>query len=441
MPKHSLDRTIWNIAWPAILSNISIPLLGLVDAAILGHLGSNRYLGAVAIGSALLSFLYWGFGFLRMGTTGLVARAVGADNSKQAQLILAQSVVLALVLASLVWLLHPLWLGIGFALMAPQSEVLGLAESYASIRISSAPAVLTTYAVVGWCIGRQDTRWPLLIVVSTNLCNIVLDVVFIIGLDMRSDGAALATVFSEYLGCAIAIFTVWRVYPQRPPRDLLPTLMRWSGYQHLLQANRHLFVRTICLLASLAFFTAAGDKLGADILAANALLMQLLFVSAYAMDGFAFAAEGLSGQRLGGQDLAGFYQSVRRCGLWCAVTAFVMSLLLLVFKAPLFDLLTNLDALRKLLDQYAWWLIVMPLAAGPSYLLDGVFIGSAETRHMMVTMVISAALVYLPAWYFTQSWGNHGLWFAFFLFSAARGLTLYVSYIYLSHKNAWLKAS
>ena len=171
-----LDHKIWRIAWPAIVSNISIPLLGLIDAAILGHLDDSRFLGAVAIGSALLSFLYWGFGFLRMGTTGLVARAHGAGDETRATLVLGQSLVLALALAALVLLLHPLWLALGFLLMAPQVELEPLARSYAEIRIFSAPAVLATYAIVGWFIGRQDTRWPMFFVVVTNGVNILLDV-------------------------------------------------------------------------------------------------------------------------------------------------------------------------------------------------------------------------------------------------------------------------
>lgn len=434
----SIDRKIWGIAWPAILSNISIPLLGLVDAAILGHLGSPRYLGAVAIGSALLSFLYWGFGFLRMGTTGLVARAMGAGAPDRAQLVLTQSALLALALALLVFLLHPVLLGLGFALMAPAEGVRPLAESYAGIRIASAPAVLVTYAVVGWCIGRQDTRRPLLIVVTTNAVNIALDVIFILGLGMNSDGAALATVIAEYLGCALALVLVWRVHPGLPGGDLRRRLWQWSAYRELLRSNRHLFVRTICLLGGFAFFTAAGDKLGTQVLAANALMMQLLLFAAYAMDGFAFAAEGLTGQLSGAGDEPGFYRAVARCGFWCALTAVLISALFAIAQEPLFSLLTDQAELRALMREHAPWLILMPLAAGPSYLLDGVFIGTAQTRQMMVTMLISATLVYLPAWYLTRDWGNHGLWFAFVLFNGARGLTLFWCYRRLSHRGEWL---
>jgi len=433
-----LDHKIWGIAWPAILSNISIPVLGLVDAAILGHLGSTHYLGAVAIGSALLSFLYWGFSFLRMGTTGLVARAMGAAEPDRALLVLAQSAVLALVLSLLIILLHPFWLGWGFALLSPRPELQPLADSYASIRIFSAPAVLLTYTVVGWFIGRQDTRWPMFIVVVTNAANIALDFLLIVGLGLHSDGAAMATLIAEYLGCALALFAVWHKLPALPPRQFYRQLWVISRYRHLLRSNRHLFLRTLCLLSSFAFFTAMGDKLGSDVLAANALLMHLLMFAAFAMDGFAFAAEGLAGTRLGARDLQGFYVAVRRCSRWTAVSAAFISLLLLLFHQPLFSLLTNLSDIRQLLLQYYLWLVLLPLVAAPSYLLDGVFIGSAETRYMMTTMLCSVILVYLPVWYVTRDWGNHGLWLAFTTFNAARGILLYRCYRHLSRSNAWL---
>ena len=268
-----INHKIWGIAWPAILSNISIPLLGLVDAAILGHLGHPQYLGAVAIGGALLSFLYWGFSFLRMGTTGLVAKSMGAGKEMEAALILAQSSILAIALAAVVVVLHPLWLGLGFILMSAQADITSLADSYATIRISSAPAVLLTYAIVGWFIGRQNTRWPMFIVVLTNVVNIALDFLFIIELQMFSDGAAVATVIAEYLGCALALYGVWRNLPEASPgADFYARLKSWPAYQRLLRSNRDLFVRTMCLLFSFAFFTAMGDKLGSDVLAANTLM-------------------------------------------------------------------------------------------------------------------------------------------------------------------------
>lgn len=433
----SLDHKIWRIAWPAILSNISIPLLGLVDAGILGHLEDTRYLGAVAIGSALLSFLYWGFSFLRMGTTGRVARALGAGSASRASLELYRAGVLALVLASLVWLLHPLWLQAGLALMAPDAALLTLADSYARIRIISAPAVLLTYAIIGWFIGHGDTRWPMWILIVTNLANILLDVVLVVGLGLASDGAATATVIAEYLGLGLAVFgVVRRAAP--PPADLAE-LLQARAYLALARSNSHLFVRTITLLAAFAFFTSMGEKLGAATLAANALLMQLLLLTAYALDGFAYAVESLAGNRAGAGDAPGFYRVVRRCGLWCAGSAVLLSVAFLLLQLPLFRILTSLPEVLEVLDGHRFWLVLLPLVAAPTYLLDGVFIGTGETRDMMLTMLASAFLVYLPVWYLSQPWGNHGLWLAFTLFNAARGLTLYHCYRQLSARDGWFR--
>jgi MATE family multidrug resistance protein len=434
----ALDRKIWDIAWPAILSNISVPLLGLVDAAILGHLGSTRYLGAVAIGGALLSFLYWGFSFLRMGTTGLVAQAAGAGRNDVATLVLARSAILALLLALAVVLLHPLWVEVGFALMAPQAELRPLAESYVAIRIFSAPAVLVTYTVVGWFIGHQNTRWPMVIVIVTNAANIALDFLLIVGLGLNSDGAALATLLAEYLGCAVALWAVWLNLDDKLERGFTERVVDLEAFRQLLRSNRHLFIRTVCLLFSFAFFTAMGDKLGADVLAANTLLMHLLLLAAYGMDGFAFAAEGLSGNRLGARDLEGFYRAVRRCALWCMLSGAIISLFLTAFYQPVFRVLSDIAEVRELMEQHYLWLAAIPLIAAPSYLLDGVFIGGTQTRFMMSTMLFSTFAVYLPLWYLTQGLGNHGLWLAFTAFNAARGITLYACYRWLSDQGKWL---
>ncbi len=438
MGRHrQLDHKIWGIAWPAILSNISIPLLGLVDAGILGHLDDSRYLGAVAIGSALLSFLYWGFSFLRMGTTGRVARALGAGDPEHANLELYRAAVLALALAATVMLLHPLWLGLGLALMAPESGLLPLADSYASIRIASAPAVLATYAMVGWFIGHGDTRWPMLILITTNLVNILLDVVLVVGLGLNSDGAAMATVLAEYCGCGLALYGLRRRLGPRPGTLNPALLWHWRHYTALLRSNSHLFIRTVTLLAAFAFFTAMGEKLGGPTLAANALLMQLLLLTAYGLDGFAYAVESLAGGRAGAGDREGFYHAVRRCGFWCGVGAVLLSIAFLVLQQPLFALLTSLPEVREILHNHRLWLVLLPLVAAPTYLLDGVFIGTTETRDMMLTMLASALLVYLPVWYLSQPWGNHGLWLAFTLFNGARGVSLYLCYRRLSLSGGW----
>jgi len=242
--RRSLDRNIWMIAWPAILSNISIPILGLVDAAMLGHLPDTRYLAAVALGGAILSFLYWGFSFLRMGTTGHVARARGAGDHALAFLVLARSAVLGLGIALGVVLLGPAWTILGLSIMQPAESLSVHAASYIDIRLLSAPAVLVTYAIVGWFIGCQNTRWPMAILLVTNGVNILLDGLFIIGLGLNSDGAAMATVGAEYCGLVVGIIAVKQAVPELP---LLSDIRRGLGdlraYAVLWRSNRNLIDR------------------------------------------------------------------------------------------------------------------------------------------------------------------------------------------------------
>ncbi len=435
-----IQQRVWRIAWPAILSNISIPLLGLVDAAILGHLESPVYLGAVAIGASILSFLYWGFSFLRMGTTGLVAKAFGARDEQRQMLVLAQSVVLALLLALIVVAFHPLWLGLGLALMDPGPTIEPLAQSYTFIRIYSAPAVLVTYAVVGCFIGRQNTRWPMVIVVTTNVINIGLDFLFIVGFGLNSDGAALATLVAEYCGCALALVAVWHNLRLQISSELLVVLRRWSAYRELMRSNKNLFLRTVCLLFSFAFFTAQSAKLGESQLAANSIMLNLLLLAAYAMDGFAFAVEALTGEAIGARRMEDFRAAVRACTAWCAVTAVAISAVLAAAGSILFPLFTNHAEITALLLQYQPWLVALPLVAAASYLLDGIFIGTAMTRPMMTTMLTSTLLVYLPLFYLLDylGWGNHGLWFAFLAFNGARGITLGWYYWSLNKNQGWL---
>jgi MATE family multidrug resistance protein len=433
-----LHQRIWDIAWPAILSNISLPLLGLVDTAILGHLENTHYVGAVAIGASLLAFVYWGFGFLRMGTTGLVAKAFGAGDSETEVLVLLQSGVLALVLALLVVLLHPWWLALGLQFMQPGPDIAPLAASYAGLRIYSAPAVLVTYAIVGWFIGRQNTRWPMAFVIVTNILNILLDLLFIIDLDMKSDGAALATLCAEYVGCALALGALVYNLEATPASSTWLLLRRLSSYRQLLASNQYLFLRTMCLLFSFAFFTAMSTRMGNNTLAANTIMLNLLIFAAYALDGFAYAAEALSGHALGGRRLQEFYQVARLCGYWSLVTALALSGILLIANPVIFPLFTNHAEVQLLLLEYRHWMIVMPLLAAASYLLDGIFIGAAMSRYMMYSMVFSLFVVYLPAWYLLQGFGNTGLWAAFTAFNTARGISLGMCFWHLVRSGGWL---
>jgi len=434
----SLDAKIWAIAWPAIVSNISIPLLGLVDASILGHLDSPHHLAAVAIGSAILSFLYWGFSFLRMGTTGDVARALGRGDPALGLVALGRAALLALLIAALLLILKGPLLAAGLTIMGPAPDIAVTANRYGELRLLSAPAVLLTYTLVGWFIGQQDTRWPMAILIVTNAANIVLDLVFILGLDLASSGAALATVVAEYLGLAVALTGLRRKGPPALTAVQREAIFALAELRAVLRSNSELFVRTLTLLFAFAFFTAAGERLGPSTIAANAIMMQFLLFAAFALDGFAYAAEGLAGEALGGGRADRFHRVARRCALWSGASALLISALILIGRSALFPLLTGLPDVLAIMHAQGIWLVFLPLVSAPSYLLDGLFIGAGATRAMMITMVLSALGVYLPAWYLTTAWGNDGLWLAFTLFNGARGLSLGWCYLHFTRDRRWM---
>lgn len=434
--KSTSNHKIWQLAWPMIIANLSVPMLGIVDTAILGHLDDVRYIAAVAIGSSILSFLYWGFGFLRMGTTGLAAQAFGRQQHEQSRLIIGQSILLGAGLGLALLVLSPLLLPLGLALIAP-AESYKLAAGYSQIRLFSAPAVLINYAIIGWLIGRQNTRWPLIISFTTNGINVVLDFALIIGLEMNAEGAAWATLIAEYAGCTLAIVILRQQLKLCPGRWDWQRLLRWDDYQQLLRVNRHLFVRTLALLASLAFFTAQGARQGEAILAANAIIMQLVLLTSYGLDGFAHAAEALVGDAVGKRDAALFSRICRQCGLWSVFTALLFTLCYIAFGSQLIALFTNIEALQHQALVYLPWLWLLPLVSVASYVLDGIFIGATQTQAMQSTMLWSVLALYLPCWYFTQSWGNHGLWFAFLVLNVSRGLLLTRWFFHYQRQQGW----
>lgn len=440
-PDKNINHRIWRLAWPMIIANLSVPMLGLVDTAILGHLENATYLAAVAVGASILSFLYWGFGFLRMGTTGLTAQALGGEQHEQSQLIIGQSLLLGLGLGLVIIIVSPLLLALGISLISPPEGAAPLTASYTRIRIYSAPAVLMNYSIVGWLIGRQNTRWPLLITLFTNIVNILLDYGLIIGLGMKSDGAAIASLVAEYSGCGLALMILRQQLSLIPGRMLTRRLTRWRDYQPLLTTNRQLFVRTMVLLASIAFFTAQGAKQGENMLAANTIIMNLLMLTAFGLDGFAHAAEALVGGAVGKRNRQLFIATCYYCCLWSLATAGLFALLFYLLGPGLIALLTSIETVQQQASRYLPWLIALPLVSVWSYLLDGIFIGATQTSAMQTTMLLSAGLVYLPCWYVCQPWGNHGLWLAFLAFNAARGISLGACFLLYNRQRRWWPAA
>lgn len=433
-------RRVWRLAWPIMLSNLSIPLMGAVDTAILGHLPSPRYLGAVAIGASILSLLFWSFGFLRMGTTSLTARLTGAGDDSGCRLVLAQSAILALLLAALIVATGPWLIPLALKLMNPSAEVAALAQSYGQIRLLSAPASLMNFALIGWFIGRQDTRRPLAILVTVNGLNIALDALLILGLGLNSDGAAWASVLAEYGGLALGLVLLRGMLKGLEGRLDTPRLRHWHRYRGLLQVNRHLFVRTLCLLLVFAFFAAQGARLGDSVLAANAVLLQFLMLTSYALDGFAHAAEALAGRAIGARRLDQFSAAARLTSVWALVFAGLIALAFTLGAPWLPGLFTKLDTVLTLVREYYIWVCLLPLIGVWGYQLDGIFLGSGHTGAMQYTVLAATLGVFLPAWWALQPWGNQGLWLAFVLFNGARGLLLGVVYWHLTRTRGWIQA-
>lgn len=430
-------RRIWTLAWPIILSNITVPLLGLVDTAVVGHLADPRYLAGVTLGATLFSFLYWGFGFLRMGTTGLTAQAVGREDASEVRNLLGQSLLLAAGIGALLILLSGPLIALGLHLLDGSELATLLAADYANIRILSAPAVLANYAILGWFLGQQNSRVTLAILVLTNSVNIALDLLFVVGLSMTVDGVAWATVIADYTALAFGTWLVRRQLTLLQGHFLRERLLRLAAYTQLLQVNANLFIRTLGLLFAMAFFTSRGAVQGDTVLAANAVLMQFIMLISYALDGFAHAAEAITGRAVGRRRWDEFATAVRAAAWFSLITASTAALAFALGGHYLIALLTGLPEVRATAGLYLPWMVAMPLIAVWSYLLDGIFIGATAIREMRNSIFI-ALVVYLVLWWVAQrvapsGYENHALWLAFLAFAMVRSAVLVGYYWHYRH--------
>jgi len=423
-----LDRDVWHIAAPMILSNISVPLLGMVDTGVTGHLESPTYLGAVAIGATIFGFLYTGMNFLRMGTTGIAAQRYGANDNDGLRVSLGQAVIVALLIAfALIAAQQPIG-QLAMNLIGADGAVETHALQYFSIRIWSAPGTLANFVLIGWFIGLQNARVPLLIFLTINITNIVLDLWFVLSLGMKVDGVALASVIAEYSGLLVGLSFAVRALRQREGRWPFTRLLNVRAYGAFFSLNAHLFMRTMALMFTFGFVTAQGARLGGLFLAANAVLMNLQTLTAFGLDGIAHAAEALVGKAVGEKQRDALEQAVRLTLKWSLKFALGFCAIYAIVGPLLVRLLTDLPEVRETAMQFLPWLIVSPLVSVWSFLYDGVYIGATRAKAMRDIMLISTIAVFLPAWYLLQGYGNHGLWLAFTLFMASRGIGMYFGY-------------
>ena len=438
LPTNQADwhRRVWKLTWPMIVSNLSIPLLGAVDTAVVGHLDEPIHLGAVAIGAVIFNFIFWGFGFLKMSTTGFSAQAHGAGDAAEVRATLARAFAIALVIAIAVLVLQVPFGLAALYLFDASPGVEALAGVYVEVRIWSAPAALANYVILGCFLGTQNPRAALLHLFVLNGVNIVLDVAFVVGFGWGVAGVAAASVIAEYAAFAFGAVLLARILKRIGGNWVGARIFALAPLLRTLRAHGDIFIRTLCLLIAFGVFTAQGAKLGDVILAANAILLNFQSFTAFALDGIAHAAEALVGGAYGARNRAALRAAVRTSTLWAVLVAAAMTLVFAVAGGAIIDLLTGLSEVRDAANAYLIWAIVLPLVSVWSYQLDGVYIGATRTRDMRNGMAAALAAYGITMWLVFPAWGNHGLWFAFLVFMVARAITLALWYPALARSIA-----
>ncbi|WP_419901843.1 MATE family efflux transporter [Kiloniella sp.] len=417
-------KRILTLATPLIISNLTVPLLGAVDTAVMGHLPDPAYIGGVAVGSTIFSFLFWGFGFLKMGTVGFTAQAFGADNKDEQQASLLRPIALSIVLGFLLILFQIPLLMLCVDLIDGSPQVRALSLDYSYIRIWSAPITLANYAVIGWLIGKGEPRLTFILQIIINTVNILLDLLFVIELGWGVEGVSLATVIAETVGLLAGVWIILK------RSNFLNQNINWTNVfeathiRALFTVNRDIFIRTLCLIFSFAYFTRIGAGLGDNTLAANAVLMHFLYFSSYGLDGFAHAAEITTGYAKGKKDNREFRSVVKASSFMALLTSVAFSLIFFAAGNVIIGLFTDIESVKETAQAYLLWVILLPMVSVGSFQLDGIFIGTTQTKELRNAMIQSLIIFLASTWVFVPLWGNNGLWLSMAIYMASRGLTL-----------------
>lgn len=419
----NINSQIFRLTIPNIISNFSIPLLGVVDTALMGRMETDHYLGAVGIGGTIFSFIYWGFGFIRMASTGLAAQAYGQNDRTECGLLLQRSISIGIILSLFLLIFQWLLADISFVLIKTGSEVETLARTYFHIRILAAPATLCLHAFHGVFLGLQNAKYPMILTILVNLINVILNIVFVRKLGMKVEGVALATVIAQYVGLIIAIVLCYHRY-----RDLFTTwnlkiVLAISKLKRFLVISGDIFIRTLCLVFSFSFFTAKSAGFGDTVLAINTILLQYINLMSYTIDGFAFAAESIIGKYKGAGDIQNLRRTTSRIFLWSFLFGGAVMMVFLLFGEQLLHLFTDQVNLIESAKPYLVWIIIAPVVNVAAYIWDGIYLGATVTKPLRNTMIVSM-LLFISAVYLLLSYENHGLWCALTLLLVIRGVVL-----------------
>lgn len=414
-------KQVFKLALPSIISNITVPLLGIIDLTIVGHMGDVIYIGAIAIGTMIFNVLYWLFGFLRMGTSGMTSQALERRDLTEAMRLLVRSLTISTAIAVIffVFQLPIRWMAL--TIMQPTEQIAEQAAIYFSICIWGAPAMLGLYGLTGWFIGMQNTRIPMLVSIFQNIVNIVASVTFVFGFGMKIQGVALGTLTAQWTGFLLALYCWKRYYGRLAEYNWKDDLFKRITMVRFFAVNRDIFIRTLFMVGVNFFFISAGSRQGAIILSVNTLLMTLFTLFSYVMDGFAYAGEALSGKYYSAANKLAFDRVYRSLFAWGVIMSVAFTLLYAVGGNGFLLLLTDEAVVVQSAEAYFWWAVMIPIVSVSAFVYDGIFIGLTATRGMLVSSVISA-LAFFALYLALQTYlGNHALWLAFIVYLGLRG--------------------
>ena len=420
-----MNRTILKLAIPNIISNITIPLLGLVDMMLMGHLSSPVYIGAIALGGTIFSVMYSFFSFLRAGTTGFTAQSYGGNDSSEISYSLYRSITIAILASILIIGIQNPVAKLSFSLLDGSVEVKNLAITYFYVRIWAAPANMLLYCLNGWFIGMQNTKIPMTIAIIINVLNIIFSIFFVVVMKRDVVGVALGTVIAQYCGLVTALIFILTKYRSYLIRIELPILLNINKLKRFFKVNTDFMIRSILLVLSIAFFTNQSAKLGDNILSINMILLQFFYIFSYFTDGFAYAGEALVGKFTGARDESNVRSVVRHLFKWGAYITMPFVILYAIFPTTFVKTISDNPEIISEIRPYYIYMILLPIITVTAFLWDGIYIGATASKAIRNTMIISSIFVFLPMWYvLTPLYGNHGLWIAFLGFMLARGVSM-----------------
>lgn len=428
------NRDILRLAIPSIISNITVPLLGIVDVAIVGHIGDENYIGAIAIGSMIFNVIYWLFGFLRMGTSGFTSQAFGAGNTQATAYVLRKMLVLSFGVAAAFVLFQLPIRHLAFLLMGVNNDIHPLVATYYNIVVWGAPATLGLYVLTGWLVGMQNTRVPMWVSIAQNIINIAASALLVFAFRMGIAGVAIGTLVAQWAGFVMSLLSLRSCYAQEWQTALSRAITKLQSHTEIFtisffSANRDIFLRTLCLVSVNLFFTAAGSRQGAMMLSVNTLLMTFFTLFSYVMDGFAYAGEALAGRYFGARDSASLNRLAQRLMHWGMALSVAFSLVYLLAGETILGLLTDKQPVVVAAADYRLWAVMVPLTGFAAFVFDGIFIGITATRAMFMSCFVGAIAFFLIYYSLFGEWHNHALWLALNLYLALRGVVLAVVFM------------